>query len=158
MKTKIEELEQTIKTAQSQIEQIKQEQQSKNLNWYIEEYIKLNEDDFSNSKIEKLKNHNFNHVDVVGIFESIVADLNQGWKPNFTSSNWRDWGYCIYHSIRNGGHSYYGVAAGGFSWNLYNAAGNAAQYIGARSLFKSKELAEKAIEIMGTDFLNLLFE
>ncbi|MCK9430173.1 MAG: hypothetical protein M0R17_09235 [Candidatus Omnitrophica bacterium] len=130
----------------------------KTLNDYIEEYINQNKEDFSNSKIEKLRNHNFNHVDVTGIFESIVMDLNDGWKPNFTSSKWEDWGYCIYHFLRNGGHSYYGVTAGGFCWRLLSAAGDAAlRTIGARSLFKSKELAEKAIEICGTDFLNLLF-
>jgi len=158
MKTKIEELEQTIKTAQSQIEQIKQEHQPKNLNWYIEEYINQNKEDFSNSKIEKLRNHNFNHVDVVGIFESIVADLNKGWYPNFKSPKWKDWGYCIYRYLKNDGSANDGVYAGGFCWALLAAAGLADRSIGARSLFESRDLTEKAIEICGSDFLNLLFE
>ncbi|MCK9430177.1 MAG: hypothetical protein M0R17_09255 [Candidatus Omnitrophica bacterium] len=130
----------------------------KTLNEYIEEYIKLNEEDFSNNKIEKLRNHNFNHTDVVGIFESIVMDLNKGWYPNHKSPDWPDWGYCIYHSVvRTGVHVYRGVPAGGFCWDLYRSVDFINRYIVAHSIFKSKELVVKAIEICGKDFLNLLF-
>jgi hypothetical protein len=126
--------------------------QTKTLTEYVEEYINSNEEDFPNSKIEKLRNHNFNHIDVVGIFELIVADLNQGWKPNFISSKWEDWGYCIYYN------AYDGVYSGAFYWTLNDAAGSVDRIIGTSSLFESKKLTDKAIEICGEDFLNLLFE
>ena len=150
-KSKINELKETIKLAQSEIEQL--ENDEKLTTWKNYAYRYYQNPKFSEEyKSEVLTIGNIDYEDAVGIFTLIVKDLNDGWYPNFKSSNWEDWGYCIYYS------AYYDVTVGGFYWSLRNAIDAANLYIGARSLFKSKELGEKAIEIMGIDFLNLLFE
>jgi phenylalanyl-tRNA synthetase beta subunit len=156
-KLKINESKETIKLAQSQIEQL--ENDEKLTTWKNYAYRYYQNPKFSEEyKSEVLTIDNIDYEDAVGIFTLIVKDLNKGWKPNFKSPKWEDWGYCIYHSLRNGGVVDYGVNVVGFFWLLHTSTDGAARNIGARPLFKSKELAEKAIAICGEDFLNLLFE
>ncbi|MCK9430971.1 MAG: hypothetical protein M0R17_13430 [Candidatus Omnitrophica bacterium] len=129
----------------------------KHLHDYIEKYIEVNKEDFSEIKTNKLRQSIFNYEDVIGIYCLIVKELNDGWKPDFKKHDRTNWGFVIYYNkLLNdlGGHDVY---VGGFNWYMCMSAENAYVYFGDHSCFKTKKIAKEAIKIMGEDFLKHLF-
>ncbi|MCK9430963.1 MAG: hypothetical protein M0R17_13390 [Candidatus Omnitrophica bacterium] len=122
-----------------------------NLNDYVEQYILFNKEDFSENRITKLRNKIFCLGDANEIFALISNDLNDGWKPDFKSKNFLNWGHLIYFDA-NGN-----ITVGGFYWSLYYASGGANRPIGEYLFFKTKILAEICIAICGIDFLNIIY-
>lgn len=84
MKTKIEELEQTINLAKLQIDELKRNKTTKTLCWYVEKYISNNITIFSVGKMKSLRDHVFNYEDASLIYDLIVNDLNDDLELDFT--------------------------------------------------------------------------